>query len=113
MDDLVALAVAFDTTPAALLLPDTDNGEPVPLTETTSGSFAASWQWMRAESPLGEPEAAEEAVPSVRAVQFAEENHPDRPPGSRHSPAVNDMLQRAVQQVIKELERKESDDDGR
>jgi transcriptional regulator with XRE-family HTH domain len=58
-DDLVALAIALDVSPAALLLPAEHLpglNEEVALTPARSASWGAAWRWANGDQPLtGEP----------------------------------------------------------
>lgn len=67
VDDLVALALAFNVSPITLLMPFTARGQ-VQLTETTEADALAAWDWMRGSRPLELPEEGEEAM--IRAVAF-------------------------------------------
>ncbi|MGW0841437.1 helix-turn-helix domain-containing protein [Streptomyces sp. NPDC002787] len=51
-DDLVALADALSVSPARLLLPPEDPGEPVKIAEKHSVPWAAAWRWATGETPL-------------------------------------------------------------
>ena len=52
VDDLVALAMVFGVSPVRLLLPPTDPGEAVPLTDKQSESWQAAWRWAVGELPI-------------------------------------------------------------
>jgi transcriptional regulator with XRE-family HTH domain len=58
-DDLVALAVALNVSPAALLMPAEHwpgMNEVIALTPARSASWGAAWRWANGEQPLtGEP----------------------------------------------------------
>lgn len=54
VDDLVALAVAFDVSPTTLLMPWTASGV-VRLTEVVEADAVAAWEWMRGIRPLELP----------------------------------------------------------
>ncbi|MEV6876018.1 helix-turn-helix transcriptional regulator [Amycolatopsis sp. NPDC051128] len=47
VDDLVALALALDCSPLALLLPSEDPGEPVKITSRAALEYADAWHWAR------------------------------------------------------------------
>jgi transcriptional regulator with XRE-family HTH domain len=53
-DDLMALAVAFDVPPAALLLPPVAEG-PVALTSNYANEAARVWSWAEGGGPLLQP----------------------------------------------------------
>lgn len=78
-DDLVALAVALDVSPAALLLPAKAT-DPVQLTETTSVSWETAWRWAHGESPATPTRDSREGVedPKDRRSRFLRENQPYR-----------------------------------
>jgi transcriptional regulator with XRE-family HTH domain len=67
VDDLVALAAAFDVSPITLLMPYTSKGT-VKLTESLRLEALAAWDWMRGARPIDLPEEREEAM--IRAVAF-------------------------------------------
>jgi transcriptional regulator with XRE-family HTH domain len=55
VDELVALALALDVSPASLLMPlGADPGEPVELGPGVVVPAAYAWDWLRVEGPLGE-----------------------------------------------------------
>ncbi len=58
VNDLVALAVALDTSPAVLLVPDVDVDEdrPVAVTPERVVSARAAWWWATATQPLPRPD---------------------------------------------------------
>ena len=47
VDDLVALALALDCSPLALLLPSEDTGEPMKITSGAALKFDDVWRWAR------------------------------------------------------------------
>lgn len=59
--DLVALAVALDTTPTALLLPHVDDGDAISLTAHHEVSVGAAWEWALGKHPLGDSDRAAHA----------------------------------------------------
>lgn len=61
VDDLVALALALNVSPARLLLPRGDNGQPVQLTPTVAVSWRDAWRWAAGDAPLG-PHTAQDRV---------------------------------------------------
>lgn len=92
VDDLFALALVFDTTPNALLLPVVDDSSPVHLTDNRSVDFAECWEWGRGEKALGESGEL-----TVRAVQFDSENHPDQPVKERrHGRTMIKLIKQAA-----------------
>lgn len=82
VDDLVALAIAFDVTPNRLLLGEAGDAEQLSLTETAGASAAAVWRWACGESPLRRDLWAD--VPADidldRVHRFRSENRPHDPP---------------------------------
>ncbi|CAM3435339.1 helix-turn-helix domain-containing protein [Stackebrandtia soli] len=54
--DLVALAQIFDLSPAALLLPPHDDGDPVDITGGPSVPWRTAWRWNSGEHPLFAPD---------------------------------------------------------
>jgi hypothetical protein len=65
VDDLVALAIAFEVSPTTLLLPWTASGV-VHLTNTVEADAVTAWEWTRGIRPVELPEDRYEA-------DFAEE----------------------------------------
>src|SRR5947209_8763146 len=52
-DDLVALAIALDVNPAALLLPrDAAPGDAIPLTSELTVAAVSAWEWSAGRFPL-------------------------------------------------------------
>jgi 8-oxo-dGTP diphosphatase len=84
VDDLVALAVALDTTPNRLLLPGSaDDAEPVELTPEVTVSALDAWKWATGEEPLPGGTAPPEhqiLVRDDRERQFTRENQPHNLP---------------------------------
>lgn len=84
VDDLVALAVALDTTPNRLLLPATaDDAKAVELTPKVSISALDAWKWATGEKPLPVDTAPPERqvlVRDDRLRDFARENQPHNLP---------------------------------
>lgn len=78
-DDLVALALALDVTPARLLLPPVAGGEEVTLTPSAVASAATAWAWACGERQLDDPWATGEAFDLDRARRFRVENRPHDP----------------------------------
>lgn len=70
VDDLVALAVALDVSPLALLLPNRGDLAPAPMT-ATNGELGANvvWLWGRGDEPLHLP-AEPEDDESKRAIRL-------------------------------------------
>lgn len=54
-DDLVALAVALDVTPARLLLDSEADDEPLSITPNVTMTKRAAWEWSAGETPLPSP----------------------------------------------------------
>jgi hypothetical protein len=52
VDDLIALALALDVNPSALLFPSVADGSSVALTEAASGPAFAVWDWADGVHPL-------------------------------------------------------------
>ncbi len=84
VDDLVALAVALETTPNRLLLPgDASDSETVELAPEVEVSALDAWKWARGRRPL----PVETALPDRQILTredrerlFARENQPDSAP---------------------------------
>src|SRR4051812_10454024 len=55
VDDLVALAIAFEVSPTTMLLPWTDSGA-VRITNVVEADAVTAWEWMRGIRPLELPE---------------------------------------------------------
>lgn len=71
VDDLVALALALEVSPVALLLPPSEV-EKLDLTEKTTAAWEAAWRWAVGEQPL-------DAGPlhlDARVRAFIESNRP-------------------------------------
>lgn len=84
-DDLVALAVALDTTPNRLLLPGASNGELVELTASTRVSWEIAWKWADGDEPLpsgivDDVSAEAHKAHLKRRERFAGEGRPHDPP---------------------------------
>ncbi len=62
VDDLVALAVALDVNPAALLLPSEDRGVPVEVTGVGSIEFKELWRWSDGVKALRDSTDATDSV---------------------------------------------------
>lgn len=74
-DDLVALAIALETTPNRLLLPGTARQDVnISLTPTVEVSEQLAWAWAQAQAPL---EAADGIVPTEKVQQFRSRSLPD------------------------------------
>jgi 8-oxo-dGTP diphosphatase len=84
VDDLVALAVALDTTPNRLLLPSTaDDAESVELTPEVRVSALDAWKWATGEEPLpagAAPPERQMLVRNDRERYFTRENQPHNLP---------------------------------
>ena len=82
VDDLVALAVALDTTPNRLLLPGAIDTELVELTPEVSVSALDAWKWATGEAPLHAVPAPDEPllIRNDRERQFTRENQPHNRP---------------------------------
>lgn len=83
VDDLVAFAVALDTSTNRLLLPGTaDAADPVDLAPRAAASALQAWRWARGIEPLYEIPAPDEPLlfRSDREAQFVRENQPDNLP---------------------------------
>ncbi len=84
VDDLVALAVALDTTPNRLLLPgNAAETEIVQLTPEFSVSALDAWKWARGRRPLPVETAPPDRQILTREDRerlFARENQPDSAP---------------------------------
>lgn len=84
VDDLVALAVALDTTPNRLLLPgDADDAEPVELTPEVRVSALDAWKWAVGDEPLPAgcaPPGRQILIRDDRERVFTRENQPHNTP---------------------------------
>lgn len=82
VDDLVALAIALDTTPNRLLLADDAGDEPMELTAELRVPALHAWQWATGERPLYELPAPDEPalIRDDRERQFVRENQPHKKP---------------------------------
>ncbi|MFI1535597.1 helix-turn-helix domain-containing protein [Streptomyces anandii] len=58
-DDLIALALALNVSPLALLLPPVADDEPVELTAAVTVTSRAAWSWAEGRAAVGAPEAAD------------------------------------------------------
>jgi transcriptional regulator with XRE-family HTH domain len=74
-DDLVALAVALDVSPAALLMPR-EVTEVVPLTRKRGASWQAAWRWANGEQPLLAEGGEELDLRDPRIARAIRENRP-------------------------------------
>ena len=78
VDDLMALAVALDVSPARLLLPATANpDEEIGLTPETTVSEREAWQWSAGNEPLPDGRTV---LDLGRVARFEVENRPHDPP---------------------------------
>lgn len=92
-DDLVALALALNVSPVALLLPATEDSEtPVGLTESVTLSARAAWAWVDGD----EPHATTERDRYGQVLRFRLDSRPewDRDPIRK---AYNGALAEAAQ----------------
>ncbi len=82
VDDLVALAVALDTTPNRLLLPGSANAdEPVELAPDVTVSALDGWKWATGEEPLHSvPAPGQPLIRNDRERWFTRENQPHNLP---------------------------------
>lgn len=84
VDDLVALALALDTTPNRLLLSgDASDTEPVELTPEVRVSALDAWRWAAGEKPLPAdtaPPDRQMLVRDDRERMFMRENQPHHDP---------------------------------
>jgi 8-oxo-dGTP pyrophosphatase MutT (NUDIX family)/transcriptional regulator with XRE-family HTH domain len=84
VDDLVALAVALDTTPNRLLLPsDASDNKPIELTPEVTVSALNAWKWATGEEPLPAGTAPPDhqiLVRDDRERLFTRENRPHNVP---------------------------------
>lgn len=71
-DDLAALALALEVSPATLLMPDTESGDDTPaVTGAEPGAAAESvWQWLVAEGPLNLRVERTERSVSIDRAQY-------------------------------------------
>lgn len=114
VDDLVALAAAFDVSPIALLLPPVDEGE-IELTETLRAEARDAWYWVRARRPLAIPQDEDE---DFAVITFLRDSLPkgirDRYPSTRAGWAAlqedrPDVKVRTVAEIKEQAERQQVD----
>lgn len=78
-DDLVALAAALLVSPATLLLPPEDPGEPIKLTEGEKRSYSVpwsnAWRWATGAAPLGLASDPDERSYQVSEWVFRNQPH--------------------------------------
>jgi transcriptional regulator with XRE-family HTH domain len=74
VDDLVAIALALDTTPNQLLLGPVAPDDKLELTPGVEATGYQAWGWARGEAPF--PPPSNDAESMVRALRFHVENHP-------------------------------------
>lgn len=81
VEDLVALAIALDVTPARLLLPPQAGEQEVQLTPQAHASARAAWEWACGVSPLSDPwdDRPPVTFDLDRFRRFREENRPHEP----------------------------------
>jgi len=115
VDDLVALAVALDTTPNRLLLTGTaDDAEPVELTPEAIVSALDAWKWAVGEQPLPARTAPPDRrilVRDDRLRDFTRENQPHNLPEPYFRNVQHDLrdypdVARMIGYVLMEAQRK-------
>jgi transcriptional regulator with XRE-family HTH domain len=74
VDDLVALALAFDVSPATLLLPDSSVGSSEGKAPVTEGGDDYTrrqiWNWLTVEAPIDEPESIGSSSRSIAGFKL-------------------------------------------
>jgi hypothetical protein len=92
VDDLVALAMALDVSPATLLLPDASANGSAPVTEGGDDYPRRQiWRWLIAEAPVDAPNSTH---PPTSVVRFRLRATPD---------GVGDIMQVIVTRSVEEL----------
>ncbi len=76
VDDLTALALVLDATPARLLLAAEADDEPLDLTPATTATRREAWQWLAGEAPLPKPREQGEPLDLDRLGAWCEANAP-------------------------------------
>jgi len=71
--DLVALALALDVSPVALLLPHEPTGDGVQLTPNVTVNWQAAWRWAHGAEPITDEPLA---LHDPKVAEFREENRP-------------------------------------
>jgi transcriptional regulator with XRE-family HTH domain len=87
VDDLVALAVALDVSPARLLLCPDAGDELIELTATVADTKTQAWRWCAGSAPLG---SVLEHQRETHTNRFRRENRPQ-------APAAEEILERISQ----------------
>jgi transcriptional regulator with XRE-family HTH domain len=75
VDDLVALALALDVSPAQLLLAPVARDDELELTPGVKATGGQAWRWARGEVPF--PPQSDDAEGMLRGLRFYVENRPD------------------------------------
>jgi hypothetical protein len=105
VDDLVALAIALEVNPSALLLPPRVDDEPVPLVGEVAPPAWGAWQWADGRYPLPTRSGDDEDEPYNTPAEVEDFQHYARPTelgvAARHplvqaAAMVTDRAQRAV-----------------
>lgn len=114
VDDLVALAVALNVSPARLLLPDSAGDEEVALTPARSAPAWAAWAWAEGRAPLPTRSLEEElnTDEEVRAYELerpAELIRREEHPAARAARDLFWRVQRVVHHATKPKPKKKSD----
>jgi transcriptional regulator with XRE-family HTH domain len=76
VDDLTALALVLDVTPARLLLDAEADAEPLGLTPSVTTTRREAWQWLAGEAPLPKPREQGEPLDLDRLGAWCEANAP-------------------------------------
>jgi len=106
VDDLVALAVALNVTPNALLLPEVvlpAGAAIVALTPQQDGRMKDLWAWATGEIPLGHKPVTSSDDEAARSAEwtFAVANRPHRWGGGSHlQPLANAELPHSVRHSV-------------
>ncbi len=115
VDDLVALALALEVTPNALLIPAGSDTE-ARLTNAVAAPAAEAWQWASGGYPLRIPPAGAWTLPTVDPQgeaakvddeswefirQFRRENHPYRDDLAAESREMRTMLGEASEEIAR------------
>lgn len=91
VDELVALALALDVSPATLLLPTEQPGAPVQLSpEGAPVPWEAAWRWLHGETPLP---GSDSAATWDQRVRWLDANRPYVPPSRATIQEIERLLE--------------------
>ncbi|MFG2759475.1 helix-turn-helix domain-containing protein [Streptomyces wuyuanensis] len=101
-DDLVALAVALNVSPLALLLPADEGPDPyISLTDRVAVTLSRAWKWARGERALsiapGEEPSADQQDAFARISQSARQRYVKDQPAGRAVDALHGEVYRLVE----------------